>query len=228
MQFYSIENKNDIGISIKTISIVSVFILLFLGCETIVETEVSLQDLLNSKTKIISGDLYVEVAACASHEDSRKPSNAAVQAQQTIPIIFEGAEYIECFSKSFDSFAHFKIPIVIDKDIDGKFASNKNVNIISNKNNLLWIGIPPGIKKKMENFKEESFGATSFDLKVNVMINNDTGKDHPFKVVSAYIDGHPYVYGDLTSHKNSKFLVTLSDVSVDQALKDGRALVLLH
>lgn len=201
--------------------------ILLTGCKATVETEVSLKDILESKTKNISGDLYVEVAACNSHEDSRKPSDSVTKARQTIPSIFAGAKYIECFSKKFDSFAHFSIPVVLDKDQDGKFASESHVNIVSNSKSVVTVGIPPLIKANMERVKAESFGANTFDLQVNIKINNDTGKKFPFKVIAAYVDGKPYIYEELTSNSNSAFYVTLSDVSIGSALENGAAMVLL-
>ncbi|HAU06502.1 MAG TPA: hypothetical protein DCS49_01765 [Gammaproteobacteria bacterium] len=212
----------------KTILSVLVITVLLGGCKATVESEVSLKDILESKTKSISGDLYVEVAGCNSHEDSRKPSNSVTKAQQTIPSIFADAKYIECFSKRFDSFAHFNVPVVLDKDKDGKLASESHINIISNSESLLTVGIPQSIKANMERVKANSFGASSFDLKVNIKINNDTGNEFPFKVIAAYVEGQPYVYGDLTSEGDSVFVVTLSDVSVSEALEYGTAMVLLH
>ena len=202
--------------------------LLLVGCKATVETEVSLKDILESKSKFIGGSLFVEVAGCDSHEDSRKPSNSVLKAQQTIPSIFSDAKYIECFSKKFDSFAHFSIPIALDKDRDDKFASDLHVNIISNDKSLLNVGIPQAIKDNMDRVKANSFGANTFDLKVNIKINNDTGKDFPFQVVSAYVEGQPYVYGDLTSKSNGSFVITLSDVSISSALETGTAMVLLN
>lgn len=203
-------------------------VLALAGCKATVETEVSLTDILESKSKTIAGDLYVEVAACASYEDSRKPSDSLVKVQQNIPSIFEDAEYIECFSKEFDSFAHFGIPIALDKENDGKMASQSYVNIISNSDALLMVGIPETIKRNMDRVRENSFGMSSFDLQVNVRINNDTGDSFPFKVIASYIDGQPYVFGELTSSGSGSFVVTLSDVSVSSALNTGTAMVLMH
>jgi len=108
-------------------------VLLITGCKATVETEVSLTDIQQSESKLINGDLYVEVAACNSYEDSRKPSDSLVRAKQNVPSIFNGAEFVECFSKEFDSFAHFSIPIALDKDEDGKMASDSHINLISNR-----------------------------------------------------------------------------------------------
>ena len=143
----------------SSFTIICITLLLLSGCKATVETKVSLKDILNSKTKNIDGNLYVEVAACSSYEDSRKPSNSLIKATETIPSIFSDANYIECFKKKFDSFAHFSVPIVLDKDRDGKFASEKHINIVSNDKVLLSVDIPPAIKKNMERVKMNSYGS---------------------------------------------------------------------
>jgi hypothetical protein len=198
------------------------------GCKATVETEVNLSEILGSNSKMIAGDLYAEVAGCDSYEDSRKPSESLVQAQRNVPSIFEGAEYVECFSKEFDSFARFNIPIALDTDGDDKLSSQEHVNIISDDETLLMVGIPEAIKDNMERVKENSFGMSAFDLEVNIKINNDTGEDFPFRVLSSYVDNKPHVIGDLTSSPDSSFVVTLSDVSVDRALEEGVALVMVR
>lgn len=202
--------------------------LLLSGCKATVNTQVNLTDLLSSKTKTISGDLYVVVPSCNNYEDSRKPSDSLIKAQQTIPNIFTDAKYIECFSKEFDSMAHFSIPITLDKNDNGKLASPSHVNIISNSKTLLTLGIPRSIHANMEKVKEDSFGTDTFELKVNIKIHNDTGKEFRFRVISAYISGEPNVYSNLVVNANGQFVVTLSDVSVDQALQRGQSPVLLH
>lgn len=211
----------------KILSAVAILLTLS-SCKATIETEVSLKDILESKTKNISGDFYVEVASCNSYEDSRKLSSSVIEAQQTIPSIFDDAKYIACFSKKFDSFAHFSIPVILDKDKDGKLASESHLNIISNNETLLMVGIPRSIKANLERVKSNSFGVTSFDLQVKIKINNDTEKEFPFKVIAAYVEGEPYVYGELSSKVNDVFSVTLSDVSVSSALDNGTARVLMR
>jgi len=211
---------------LKLATLVAVIILS--GCKAFVETEVKISDLLSAKTKNMSGDLYIEVSGCTSYEDSRQESKTLIKAKNTVPQIFSGAKYIECFSKKFDSYARFSLPMKLDKDKDGKLASDSLLNIVSNESGLLTVGIPPVINQRLEQLKKDSFGTKSFDLIVNIKVVNDTGKDHPFKVVSAYIDDTPYVYGDLTSKAGGSFTVRLSDVSVDQAKSSSTAMVLLH
>jgi hypothetical protein len=198
------------------------------GCKATVETEVKISDLLSSKTKDMSGDLYIEVSDCTSYEDSRQESESLIKIKNQTPQIFSGAKYVECFKKKFDSFAHFSIPMKLDKDKDGKLASDSLINIVSNEGGLLTIGIPPIINQRLEQLKKDSYGTKSFDLIVNINVINDTGKDYPFKVISAYIDGEPYVYGELTVNSGGSFKVKLSDVSVDKAKKSSSAMVLLH
>ena len=212
----------------KKISLIIITVLALSGCKATVETEVSLKDILESKTKTIAGDLFVEVAGCNDYKDSRQPSSSLVKVQQTIPSIFQDAKYVECFRKEFDSDARFTIPVVLDKDKDGKLASESHLNIISNADSLLMVGIPQSIKANMERVKNNSFGTSTFDLKVNIKVNNDTGKEFPFKVIAAYVENQPYVYGDLTSKGNGSFTVTLSDVSVSSALENGTAMVLIR
>ena len=211
-----------------TISAILIVILVVSGCKTIVETSVNLSDILNSKTKNIEGDLYVEVAACNHYEDSRKPSSSVVKTKQIMPSIFKNANYIECFSKEFKSFAHFNIPIVLDKDKDGKMASEDYLNIVSNETTLLSVAIPRSIKNNMEEVKKSNFGMSSLNLEVNIKVKNDTGKDFLFKVMSAYIENKPYLYSELSSNKDAVFTVRLSDVSVDNALQNGFSNVLMH
>jgi len=212
----------------KKISLIIITVLALSGCKATVETEVSLKDILESKTKTIAGDLFVEVAGCNDYKDSRQPSSSLVKVQQTIPSIFPDAKYVECFRKEFDSYARFSIPVFLDKDKDGKLASESHLNIISNADSLLMVGIPQNIKANMERVKNNSFGTSAFDLKVNIKVNNDTGKEFPFKVIAAYVENQPYVYGDLTSKGNGSFTVTLSDVSVSSALENGTAMVLIR
>ncbi|EGP03021.1 hypothetical protein AAUPMG_11751, partial [Pasteurella multocida subsp. multocida str. Anand1_goat] len=58
------------------------------ACKTEIEKEVSLNALLNDPVKVETGILNVEISSCASHEDSRKPSDALIKVQQKIPNVF--------------------------------------------------------------------------------------------------------------------------------------------
>jgi len=200
-------------------------ILLFSGCDGLIETKVKLSDLQSPTKKDISGDLYIEVTGCNDFSDSRKISDSVKESKQTIPSIFKDAEYIECFQKEFQSFTHFKIPMIISKKND--LLSNDYIHIISNGENLLGVGVPSSIKQNMDRVKANTFGMTDINLNVQIKFVNDTNKDLPFKVASAYLDNKPYIYGELQSTKNGSFMIRLSDVSVDNALENQFSSVLL-
>ncbi|AVG38515.1 DUF7424 family protein [Achromobacter insolitus] len=197
------------------------------GCKTTVETEVNLSDLLNSPTKQLAGNLLVEVPACQSHEDSRQPSKILVDVQEAVPAIFSDAKYEECYRKGFESFARFSLPIFLDKDMDGKLASNSHINLISNEKGLLSVGVPDAIKAKINSAQKKS-PVGKLDLKFAIKVKNDTGKEFPFSAVAVFVDQDPYVFSNLTSKPNGSFLVTLSDVSAKSAVEKGDAMVLLH
>lgn len=202
---------------------------LLTACKTNVETTVKLSDLLEAETKALQGDMYLEVTNCHDYEDSRKPSDAVIEAKKTIPGVFPDAEYVECFRKQFDSYAHFTLPVMLDKDKDEQLASSEHINIYSNDSTLLGVGIPETIQKRIEQVEEDNFGATSFDLNVTIDVVNDLGEAFDFSVVSAYVNDYPYVFGELTSQADGgAFTVTLSDVSVQSALQNRLATVLLH
>lgn len=205
---------------------VAVATALIAGCKTSVETEVKMSDLMSGQTQTIPASLYVEVAACADHEDSRRPSSSLVKVQGLVPGIFEGSKYVECFRKRFDSYARFDIPLTLDRDKDGKAASESQINLVANDQALLGLSVPKPIKDKLDAASKD-LGAPSLDMKVTVKVVNDTGKDVPFRVLSAYVDGQPYVYGELTAHSGGSFVLTLSDVSVSMALNQAVAPVMI-
>lgn len=202
--------------------------LLITGCKTSVETEVKLSDLLTSESKAIPGNLYVEVAGCNDFQDSRKPSDTLVKTQEQIPSIFADAKYVECFRQKMDSLAHFTVPIYLDKDKDGKLASDSHINIVSNDKNLLSVEVPQKIKASLDNVSKNSLIASVLKLSFSIKVINDTEKTFPFTVMAAYVEDQPYVFANLTSNAGSPFVVKLSDVSVSSALESGSARVLAH
>ncbi|WP_237173016.1 DUF7424 family protein [Paracandidimonas lactea] len=197
------------------------------GCKATVETQVSLSELLSGPTKVLPGALYVEVASCADYQDSRKPSSSLVETQQQIPGIFQDAQFVECFRQKMDSYAHFKIPVYLDKDKEGKPASPAHINLISNESVLLSVVVPEQIQQRLDGAKKKMH-ATALDIRLGVSVKNDIGKDFKFDAMSAFVDGSPIVYSSMTSHKDRTFQVMLSDVSVQAALTGSGAGVLFH
>lgn len=81
------------------------------GCKIDMGASIPLSGLLGSELKTGSADLYVEVPACNSYEDSRQPSKGLVDAKNEIAKIIPESEFKECFQKKFNSFASFSVPI---------------------------------------------------------------------------------------------------------------------
>jgi len=201
------------------------FTILFLsGCQSLIETNVNLSDLQSKRNKNINGDLYIQVAGCNHYADSRRLSDSVIKSQQTIPYIFKDAQYIECFTKDFLSYAHFSLPMIINHS--DNLVSNDYVQIISNKDSMLSVGVPPSIKQKMDRVKQESFGMNDLELKVQINIKNDLHNSLQFYVISSYINNIPSIYNGYNVDPNIIFSIRLSDVSVDTALENGISAVL--
>lgn len=201
--------------------------LALVGCKATVETAVNLSDLLEGPSKALPGMVYVEVAGCNDYQDSRKPSTSLIESQKQIPHVFPDAEYVECFRQQMDSFASFKLPIYLDKDVDGKPASEQHINLASNDGVLLSVVVPKLIQDKLAESRKSMMGS-SLDMNVAIKIKNDTGKEFAFAAVSAFVDGAPIVYSSMTGGKDAEFVVNLSDVSVQAAVTGPGAMVLFH
>lgn len=210
----------------KNLYFIVLISLLFSGCEGFLETNVKISEL-KSTSKYIDGDLALEVTSCNDFSDSRKKSSSVIDAQQTIPYIFKGAEYIECFRKDFNSYVHFSLPIVIDTRNNGELASNEYINLISNESNLLSLAIPDKIIYRLRRVKEDSFGINEINLNVQIRIINDTNEDIEYKALSAYIDNKPQIFSQLIVKKGESFNVILSDVSIDNALDGNISKILI-
>lgn len=213
--------------SLKNVFFVFLVSLGLAACNATIETEVSIQQLLDKKATVTNGLLNVEVAACADYEDSRKPSNSLIEAQENIPKVFKDAEYKECFKKRFDSFASFSVPLYFDFKQDGKMESSEHVNLISMDILVLTIGIPDLIRERIESLEKTSHGVSAIDLDVQILVKNDTDKDFPVQVLSAYIDDSPVIFADFSIATGESHTFKLSNVSVDDAMQSGMAALLL-
>lgn len=198
---------------------------LLVGCKAEVETKITYSEIMSGVTKTTSGDIYVEITACGDHEDTRKASESLLQAKSKIPSIFEGAQYVECFNKKLDTFAHFKIPISIDGNNNGKLESDNAITLLSEKG-IMYVAAPSMLAKRINEAKNDPEGAGLTDISIQININNDTKDGVIFKAFSSYIDGRPYVYSTLCAHPNDPFVVRISNVSVDEVLTEGKSPVM--
>ena len=194
------------------------------ACKTTIETQVSLSDILGSEPRTFVGDLYFEVASCHDYEDSRQPSKSLLRARDEVPVVFPDAKYVECFSQRSDSLAHFKTEVALVRNANALAADRINL-VAFNPDVLLAVAIPESMRNRLNRMREDNL--TSLDLEVIIHVKNDTGKDFPIRVLAAYINDDPAIYGVLTSKPDrERFTLKLSDVSIDAALKYGVAQVL--
>ncbi len=198
-------------------------VMALVACKTQVSTEVSAKDLFESASKSIPGEILVPVLACNDYKEKEKESSSLIQVKKQIPEIFSEAKYEACLKEGSNSFAKFSLPIGLDKDNDGKFFLENSLNIISYGSHFVSLGIPDAIRKSVNDKKSSN---AEFSLDVRIKVKNDTGKKFSYNVFSAYIDTQPQVYATLQAKANATFEVKLSDVSVDEALKNSITQVL--
>lgn len=208
------------------VSLLTLSLLLF-SCDALLEVQIKISSLLASKNQKHSGELYVVVSACGDMEDSRQPSKSLLEIQKNVPRVFSNAKYIECFSKNFNSFAHFTIPITVNQTQGSGANSYQEIDISSNDTEFLTIHIPESINQQLEQIKEESYGASSLSLTVNLNLVNDTQKEYNVNIISSYIDNEPVVNGNIKIPTGSSFWLRLSNVAVDNALQYGSSPVAL-
>jgi hypothetical protein len=194
------------------------------GCDTTVETQIGVSDLKSLKETKTLADLYFEVASCNDFEDSRKESDAVIEAQRTVPYIFEGARYLECFNKEMDSYAHFVLPLLITPSNSSMGTDYLYISTYGGKG--VGIGIPPIVKEKIKKVERSSMLVDDIKLNIKIKVINDTDKDYTFQALSTYIDGEPVLFGSASLPRHQSFTLKLSDVSTDNALKNGLSPVL--
>lgn len=197
----------------KKLWIVTSCLLALTACKTEIEKDVSLKQLLNEPIKTETALLNVEISSCNNHEDSRKPSDSLIDIQQKIPTIFHGAKYKECYSKKYESFASFEIPVGFGV-VNDKAELKDEINIYSYKKGYLNISTTPELAKKIRNALNKSYVS---NLQFNVILNikNDTDKEQTFNIYSAYLDNSPINFGQYTHKQGQTMAIKLSNASAD-------------
>ncbi|SUC09757.1 putative lipoprotein [Pasteurella canis] len=211
----------------KKLFLLSSLLFALTACKTEIEKDVSLKLLLNEPINTQTAILNVQIASCHNHDDSRKPSEDLLKTQQKIPTVFTNAKYKECFSKQFDSFASFEIPIDIGRfDSQSKFKND--VSIYSYKNRQLNVRTSPQLTKNINDFIESEF-ITNLDFNILITLKNDTKESHSFNVYSAYIDDEPIAIDYLTLEPNTEIKIRLSNASADSLwiYEDGGEVIVL-
>lgn len=197
----------------KKLLILACSVLAVSACKTEVEKEVSLKTILNEPIKTEIAILNVEIPSCSSHEDSRKPSDNLLKIQAKIPTVFANAQYKECFTKKFNSFASFEIPIGLGV-VDDNTKLEQDINIYSYKNRQLNIKTSDKLAKNIRDFiKTEYISNLEFSILLNV--KNDTDKEQRFMLFSSYINDAPTAITGIKMNKGESFNIKLSNASAD-------------
>lgn len=183
------------------------------ACKTEIEKDVSLKSLLNDPVHTESATLNVQITSCHDHEDSRKPSEDLTKIQQKIPTVFTQAKYKECFSKQFDSFASFEIPIDIG-NMKNESELKNDVSIYSYKHRQMNVRTSPKLAKNIRSFVENEF-INNLDFNILVTLKNDTDVKHEFNVYSAYVDDSPVTLENVTLEPKEELKLKLSNASAD-------------
>ncbi len=140
---------------------------------------------------LVFGTVRAEIPSCHDFSDTRKPSSSLLETKSKIPTIFNDAEFKECYSKNFVTFAEFSIPIAIDKHKDGKYSRDDCINVISLENQVLSLAIPPSIRNQLQLYTDQSFAIDSLEPVVSIYLKNDIGREIKATVVGIYVDDEP-------------------------------------
>lgn len=191
------------------------------GCKTQVEKDISLKSLLNDPIKTETALLNVEVSSCGDREDSRKPSESLLKMQEIIPSVFPQAKYKECFSKKFDSFASFEIPIGVGV-VDDNTKLENGINIYRYNNRLLNVNVTKDLSNNIKQTLKKNH-ESKLDLEILINLKNDTGEEQAFNAYSLYWNDAPISVGYPVLKNNETAQIRLSNASSDAlwVYKDG-------
>ncbi len=212
--------------------------ILIVGCKTHLTADINVSDLSGDKLKDKTAVLYAEIASCNSYEDSRNPSSSLIEAQQTIPSLFDGAKFDTCFQQKMDSFAQFSIPLTVGKINNDEGFTARKVKLFSNDSGLLLaLHMPKNIKDKFEQHNKKDFQTnplTPESVFITITLNNDTEKMFTFAKPELFINSDPtpeFGVESVNLPPKSKIELRLSNVQTARLLlpKDqgGSSIVML-
>jgi len=197
------------------------------GCKAEVYTSVSYNFLKDEEVKHIPGHIVMEVTSCSDYEDSRKPSSALTELVQSMPQVFSGAEFVECYRSGMDSLARFSIPIAISR-VWGEFSDTGTVNIFHGEEALLAMGVPPELRSRIENILQSNPMAPNIDMSFGFTFFNDSGGSLEASVLGAWVNNSPYVITRFEIEPYSEIEVDMSDVAMDYAYEGNFSAILLN
>lgn len=210
----------------KTAAAVVACGLMLAGCKAQVATSVNLSQLDDATVSEIPGKLRLEVSGCNSYEDSRQPSDSLVKAQEMLPRIFPNAEFKECYTQQFTSWAEFTLPVALDHTDDGQPVSADTFNLLSIESNPLMLEVPQELKQRMTQAKDANPMLGGLSLEVGIEVTNDTDAKRPVQAFGVWINDEPTVLSQFYLEPGSTTQISMSDVSISRAINYGNATIL--
>lgn len=202
------------------------FFIVFTYCEAIVELSLGMDDLFDSRNEQVEGTVKVAVSECKDSTDESKDSQSLAEAKKNIPGIFSKATFKDCYEESFNHYARFNLPFVVNPS-NPDDTKDERIKLISSEEKPLSIIIPASVNQNLENLKKQSFGLDSLELKVNLNLKNDTGKKQIVHVLSAYVNKEPVVDSEIEVPAGKSVNINLANVAVDHALQKGKTGIFL-
>ncbi|MBI1074439.1 hypothetical protein MLT67_12105 [Escherichia coli] len=197
------------------------------GCKVDLATTVDLADIQSEQHKSTTADLNFEVAACNDYEDSRKESDSLIKIKSQIPTIFTNAEFVECYQKKFESFAHFRVPVDVGALSEKAVVAVPDADIFltskKEEGQLAAIYLSEKVRKNLKQAQKST--PVDFDYSITITINRT---EEPVEavvaglfVVDAKGNRAPVVLQKLHWQKAKTMTFSLSDVGKSQLFDKG-------
>lgn len=187
------------------------------GCKIDMGASIPLSGLLGSELKTGSADLYVEVPACNSYEDSRQPSKGLIDAKNEIAQIIPESEFKECFQKKFNSFASFSVPIAYGPANKVTDSTSQIRVLRDTEKNFAYVAFGQKLKQSLEQARKKPSIAGGFspsDVSFSLNVENDTDKTITANFVGVFIGQDPVIVANGIELGAGKGLpLTLSNVT---------------
>lgn len=213
----------------KKLLVVIISALALAGCKVDVNAETNYSDIQSSEHKLIKSDAYFEVSSCNDFDDSRKESDSLTRLKKEVPEIFINAEYIECFDKRMESYAHYKIPMGVGHFDDKSKPLPSEMYIFSEGNTLAGIFMSKELVEKIKAKEKDAMSNFKFNMTLKI---KGTGTPISAYVISSYVNAkNGDIYPEAIRKYNWKGVdplsLTLSNVSVDSMMAYGSVPVLV-
>lgn len=155
---------------------------LLAGCKTEVGTHITLSEMNDAEIRELPGVVRLEVPSCNDYNDSRKPSDSLVRAQEAVPRIFPDAEFIECYRQRMDTWAEFSIPVAVTRNTEGNYESDSTVNFLipPDGGTALSVSVPEGLNTRLIEAGKADLMIRNLDLSFSFVVENDTDAPQRF------------------------------------------------